>query len=237
MQWRAIQIASERLVIRPFAQTDANDAFGCITPTLTRYMAFDPAPSAAVFETIWLGWLPKIDAGEDFAFTIRDRATNGFLGLAGLHRTSDVEPELGIWIREDRHGHGYGFEAVQAVALWAADTFKSSAFIYPVAKENAPSRKLAEALGGVVVSERTAPKYDSVVYRIAAIDLEIEEFKSALLRSVKDATAGQYARVHTPEGIKRMGERAAGSGTAADGTPPPTRWAARRLPQRKYSAT
>jgi len=220
MQWRAIQITSERLVVRPFAQTDANDAFGCITLTLTRYMSFDPAPSADVFETIWRGWLPKIDAGEDFAFTIRDRATNSFLGLAGLHRTSDVEPELGIWIREDQHGHGYGFEAVQAVALWAAGTFKSSAFIYPVAKENAPSRKLAEALGGVVVSERTAPKYDSVVYRIAAIDLEMEEFNSALLRSVKDAAAGQYARVHTPEDIKRMGERAAGSETATDSTPP-----------------
>ena len=220
MQWRAIQIKSERLAVRPFSQTDANDAFGCITPTLTRYMSFDPAPSAAVFETIWRGWLPKFDAGEDFAFTIRDRATNGFLGLAGLHRTGDVEPELGIWIREDRQGHGYGFEAVQAVAQWASDTFKSSAFIYPVAKENAPSRKLAEALGGVVVSERTAPKYDSVVYRIAAIDLEMEEFKSALLRSVKDAAAGRYAREHTPEDIKRMGERAAGSGTAADDTPP-----------------
>lgn len=220
MQWRAIQITSERLSIRPFSQTDANDAFGCITPTLTRYMSFDPAPSATVFETIWRGWLPKIDAGEDFAFTIRDRATKSFLGLAGLHRTGDVEPELGIWIRENEHGHGYGFEAVQAVAQWAADTFKSSAFIYPVAKENAPSRKLAEALGGVVVSERTATKYDSVVYRIPAVDSEMEEFKSTLLRSVKDAVAGKYARVHTPEDIKRMGERAAGSGTAADDTPP-----------------
>jgi len=212
VQWSSIDITSGRLSIRPFSATDANDAFGCITPSLTRYLSFDPAPSAAVFETIWRGWLPKIDAGEDFAFAIRDRATNGFLGLAGLHRTGDVEPELGIWIREDQHGHGYGFEAVQAVAQWAADTFKSSAFIYPVAKENASSRKLAEALGGVVVSERTAPKYDSVVYRVSAADLELEEFKSALLRSVKDAAAGQYARVHTPEDIKRMGERAAGSG-------------------------
>ena len=220
MQWSSIEITSERLVVRPFSATDANDAFVCITPTLTRFMSFDPAPSAEVFETIWRGWLTKIDAGVDFAFTIRDRTTNGFLGLAGLHRTGDVEPELGIWIREDQHARGYGYEAVQAVALWAADTFKSSAFIYPVAKENAPSRKLAEALGGVVVSERTAPKYDSVVYRIAAIDLEMEEFKSALLRSVKDAAAGRHARVHTPEDIKRMGERAAGSGTAADGTPP-----------------
>lgn len=220
MLWHSIQIKSERLSIRPFSQTDANDAFGCITPSLTRYMSFDPPPSAAVFETIWRGWLPKIDAGVDFAFTIRDRATNNFIGLVGLHRTGDVEPELGIWIREDQHGHGYGFEAVQAVAQWAAETFKSSAFIYPVAKENAPSRKLAEALGGVVVSERTAPKYDSVVYRIPAVDSEMEEFKSTLLRSVKDAAAGQHARVHTPEDIKRMGERAAGSETAANGTPP-----------------
>ncbi|QEI07727.1 GNAT family N-acetyltransferase [Pigmentiphaga aceris] len=168
MQWSTTEITSERLSIRPFSAADANDAFGCITPTLTRYLSFDPAPSTAVFETIWRGWLPKIEAGVDFAFTIRDRATGSLIGLAGLHRTGDTEPELGIWVREDQHGNGYGREAVQAVATWAASSFGSAAFIYPVAKQNASSRKLAEALGGVVFSERTAPKYDSVVYRIPA---------------------------------------------------------------------
>lgn len=168
MQWNAIEIKSQRLSIKPFAPTDANDAFGCITPTLTRYLSFDPAPTPVIFESIWRTWLPKIDAGVDFAFAIRDRKTRDFIGLAGLHRTGDAEPELGIWVREDNHGQGYGCEAVKAVAAWAAERFGPASFMYPVARENVPSRRLAEALGGTVIGERTAPKYDSVIYQIPA---------------------------------------------------------------------
>jgi RimJ/RimL family protein N-acetyltransferase len=166
MHWRSTHIESERLSRRPFSPGDANDAFHCITPALTRYLSFDPAPSLAVFETIWRGWLTKIDEGVDFAFAIRLRTTGAFIGLAGLHRTSDAEPELGIWVRADQHGNAYGREAVQAVAQWAAATFRPNGFIYPVATANGPSRRLAEALGGQVVGARTSPKYESVVYRI-----------------------------------------------------------------------
>jgi RimJ/RimL family protein N-acetyltransferase len=166
MQWRSTHIVSERLSIRPFGADDANDAFSCITPSLTRFLSFDPAPSPAAFETIWRGWLPKIDDGVDFTFTLRERATNAFIGLAGLHRTGDPEPELGIWVREDKHGQAYGREAVRAVAQWAAAAFEPSGFTYPVAVANRPSRRLAEALGGEVIGHRPGAKY--VVYRIPA---------------------------------------------------------------------
>ena len=168
MQWRSTHILSERLSISPFSSDDAIETFDCITPTLTRYLSFDPPPSAAVFDTIWRAWLPKIDAGIDFAFTIRLRATGRFIGLAGLHRTGDPEPELGIWVREDEHGNAYGREAVRAVAHWAAERFTPSAFIYPVAIANGPSRRLVETLGGRVIGTRTSAKYESVVYRIPA---------------------------------------------------------------------
>lgn len=166
--WSCTEIRSERLSIKPFAPGDADDAFGFITPTLTRYLSFEPAASPTVFENIWREWLKKIDAGVDFAFTIRDRESGMFLGLAGLHRTGDPEPELGIWIREDRHGNAYGREAVQAVARWAATMFAPSGFTYPVAVDNSPSRRLVEALGGQVIGTRTSPKYESVVYRVPA---------------------------------------------------------------------
>jgi RimJ/RimL family protein N-acetyltransferase len=168
VHWSTTGITSERLSIRPFAPSDADEAYGCITPTLTRYLSFDPAPSKAVFETIWRGWLPKIEAGVDLPFAIRHRETCKLIGLAGLHRTGHAEPELGIWVREDLQAQGYGREAVRAIASWAAASFKPHSFIYPVAKQNTPSRRLAEALGGIVVAERRATKYGSVVYRIPA---------------------------------------------------------------------
>lgn len=46
------------------------------------------------------------------------------------------------------------------------------------------------------------------------IDSEMAEFEAALLRSAKQATEGQYARVHTPDEIERRRGRPVGS-TAA----------------------
>ncbi len=167
MQWSQCEISSPRLLLKPFTPADAEEAFACITPTLTRYMSFDPPPSTLAFEAIWRKWLDDIEAGRDFVFAIRSHATGAFIGLCGLHRTFDPEPELGIWIRESEHGHGYGREAVTAVFAWGAKHFAPAAFIYPVAEANTPSRRIAESLGGVPVSHRSGPKYRAVVYRIA----------------------------------------------------------------------
>ena len=78
--------------------------FTAITPGLTRYMAFEPPPSEEAFTAVWQAWLPTIAEGTDITFVIRRRDGGAFLGLAGLHRTMDAEPELGIWIDEAMHG-------------------------------------------------------------------------------------------------------------------------------------
>jgi RimJ/RimL family protein N-acetyltransferase len=55
---------------------------------------------------------------------------------------------------------------VRAVVQWASQWVAAKHFIYPVATQNRASRRIAEALGGVVIKRRTAEKYDSVVYQI-----------------------------------------------------------------------
>ena len=168
MTWSDTTITSQRLALRPFTAADANEAFACITPTLTRYLSFEPASTPAEFEAVWRGWLREIAAGTDFNFTLRERTSGRFTGLLGLHRARDAEPELGIWIREDVHGQGYGREAVAALAAWAAETFAPKSFSYPVAEANTASRRIAEGLGGVVVEQQQRPKYAAVIYRIPA---------------------------------------------------------------------
>ena len=161
-----IQIDSPRLLIKPFTANDADATFACITPSLTRHMAWEPPASRHEFDDVWQSWIPSIDDGSDYVFAIRQRADGSFLGLAGLHRVSTESPELGIWIREDRHRNGFGREAVTLVAHWATRTIGCASFSYPVAEENSPSRRIAESLGGVIVESRLTPKYKSVVYRI-----------------------------------------------------------------------
>lgn len=166
-------INSPRLHLRPFTPEDAGEAFAAITPGLTRYMAFDPPVSEQAFAAVWTTWLPTIADGTDVTFVIRLRTDDAFLGLAGLHRTTDVEPELGIWIAEAMHGHGYGHEAVAAVRALASRRLDRAAFRYPVAEQNLPSRRLAESLGGVPVAREQNVKYIAIVYRIPAAASEV----------------------------------------------------------------
>ena len=50
MSWSDTTITSQRLALRPFTAADADEAFACITPTLTRYLSFEPASTPAEFE-------------------------------------------------------------------------------------------------------------------------------------------------------------------------------------------
>ncbi len=63
-------------------------------------------------------------------------------------------------------------EAIQTLISWAAEHIDFDYAIYPVDKANAPSRKIAESLGGSIFEEKKmktkSGRYlDEVVYRIS----------------------------------------------------------------------
>ena len=92
-------------------------------------------------------------AGTDLNLVIRLKDSGEFIGRAGLHAIGSAEPALGIWLKETAQSRGYGSEAIAALAAWAAPRFAIANFIWPVAEENVPSRRLAEALGGVPIDQ------------------------------------------------------------------------------------
>jgi len=51
--------------------------------------------------------------------------------MVGLHNKSAAEPEAGIWIKESRHGCGYGREAVATVISFAVRNLGKLAVVYP----------------------------------------------------------------------------------------------------------
>jgi len=160
-------LASQRLTLRPFTPEDAADVFAAITPALTRFLGWEAPASPAVFAEVWRDWLAA-DAATEFHFVVRSSQTEELFGLVGLHGIGDAEPELGVWIKESAHGHGYGREAVRAVVTWASQRLDIRMFAYPVAERNVASRRLAEALNGVVVGSQSRPKFAEVLYRIPA---------------------------------------------------------------------
>ena len=110
-------------------------------------------------------------AGTDVSFAVRLKPSLEFLGAAGLHGADATEPEVGIWIKEPRHGYGYGREAVAMILAFAADDLSKRAVVYPVVQQNGPSRRLAESLGGKIIGTRRLQKaagieYPEIVYRI-----------------------------------------------------------------------
>jgi RimJ/RimL family protein N-acetyltransferase len=170
---RRTTLSSDRLSLAAFTPRDAAEVFDAVTPTLTRFMAFEPSPSLPAFAGVWGAWLPRMAAGTELYLVLRLKATGEFPGIAGLHGVGKSEPETGIWIRENAHGFGYGREAIATLTAWAGRECGAQAFIYPVVEENGPSRRLAEGLGGVVVGTRLLRKsadieHPEVVYRIPA---------------------------------------------------------------------
>jgi len=154
------------MTLRLFVPGDAAEVFAAITPTLTRFMAWEPPASPSAFAAVWQAWLQATDAGTDFHFVARRHSDGRFLGLVGVHTARSECPELGVWMREDMYGRGYGGEAVEAVVTWAVQALQPKGFVYPVAEQNAASRRIAERLGGRIVMRRPEPKYAALVYRI-----------------------------------------------------------------------
>src|SRR5476649_1302497 len=143
----AILIQSPRLRLSQFQMADADEVFECITPAIARFMQWEPPQSLSEYKAQREKRLLAKDQN-DFSFVIRRCDNIECLGVAGLEDADAPSPELGVWIKETAHGHGYGHESVTAVVEWASKTLKKESFLYPVATHNVPSRRIAEALHG-----------------------------------------------------------------------------------------
>jgi RimJ/RimL family protein N-acetyltransferase len=163
-----ILIRSARLQLSPFKMADAGEVFECITPAIARFMRWEPPKSLNQYKAHREARLQANDPSV-LSFVIRRSDTMECLGIAGLDEADQPAPELGIWLKEAAHGHGYGTEAMRAVAEWATKTLAKERFLYPVAVENIASRRIAEKLNGEIVGTRRDPKYDSVVYELCPL--------------------------------------------------------------------
>ncbi|MBI1193535.1 MAG: GNAT family N-acetyltransferase [Bacteroidetes bacterium] len=167
-----VRLHSARLMLRPVLEADASDIFREFTSDITEYML--PKPPEALPET--LAFIHASQQGmakqRELVCVIQSHRDDRFLGCCGLHaRQTWPEPELGIWIRADAHGYGYGREAVHTLATWGFEHLHAAYLVYPVDCENKASRAIAESLNGVVFAEKKVPTQrgtwlNEVAYRI-----------------------------------------------------------------------
>jgi RimJ/RimL family protein N-acetyltransferase len=149
----AVEIDSERLHLRPTGEVYAQVIFEEFTSAITTFMF--PAPASSIDETLAFlrGARAGIEAGIELEVVVLRKPEDEFIGHGGLHHVDSATPELGIWIKESAHGQGYGREAVTALCDWALENLDFDYLTYPVDRRNVPSRRIPEALGGVIEAE------------------------------------------------------------------------------------
>ncbi|HKO97423.1 MAG TPA: GNAT family N-acetyltransferase [Pyrinomonadaceae bacterium] len=149
------EIAGLRLLLKPIAPEHAGEIFKEFTPEITTYM-FPRSPSqiSETHEFISSAYIQR-EEGTDLGFVILDKQNGEFLGVCGVHGTRNPrQPEFGIWLKKGAQRKGLGREAISVLKAWCEQTLSIDGFVYPVDRRNQPSRNIAEALGGKVVSEK-----------------------------------------------------------------------------------
>ena len=153
MSYLDVVIETDRLILKPISIQDKEDIFENFTEDITKYM-YPTAPKEIYeVENFINSSLKGLRENSNLQMVIRKKDTNEFIGNAGLHNTTSEIPELGIWIKKDAFGKGYGREAITAITEWAKSNLKVKYITYPVDKDNIPSKKIPLSLGGKFIKE------------------------------------------------------------------------------------
>jgi len=169
-----VRIEGERILLSPVSEEHAQDIFHEFTEDITRYMMPKPLTDMAHAYEFVNTCRKNMKAGLELILAITKATSGEFLGICAIHGTDAPQvAELGVWIKKSAHGKKLGREAIRCLAEWGRKNLLLSYLIYPVARDNIPSRKIAESLGGVVLEERvrksmSGATLNEIVYKIEA---------------------------------------------------------------------
>ena len=168
----SLVITGDRIQLLVIDSKFERNIFREFTDEVTTYMIPSPAKNIEQTRNFIAASRYSIEAGYNLQFVIVSKTTGEFLGNCGLHGENKVKtPELGIWLKKDAYGKGYGREAVRTLVNWSKKNINLDYFIYPVDRRNISSRKIPESLGGTIIEESQIDTsmgkiLDFVVYKI-----------------------------------------------------------------------
>jgi len=148
------RVETNRLVLVPVSEKYKQEMFDNLTSEITRYMLVATPTDISETEDFIKGAMQKNQAGTDYYATFLSKEGE-FIGNGGLHKIDTKTPEFGVWVKKSAHGKGLGREAMLALKEWADDNLDYEYLIYPVDERNIASRKIPEAMGGVIGDKRT----------------------------------------------------------------------------------
>ncbi|MBS1494044.1 MAG: GNAT family N-acetyltransferase [Bacteroidetes bacterium] len=154
MDFTNFTLPTERLVLVPLSMKYKHDVFREFNTSITQYMF--PKPPVIIEETeeFIRSGEEGIKSGNDLRVVMTLKNTNEFIGLARLNDVKTDIPVLGLWVKKSAQGNAYGKEAITALYNWAKENLNYKYIKYNVDKDNIPSIKIPESLGGKIGGEK-----------------------------------------------------------------------------------
>ena len=153
MDLSKVKIETERLLLVPVSREDSERVFSEYRDPVTFYMNNPPPESLESVETRMEGREKEMKEGILLFMAVLSKESGEFLGCFALEDLDKKVIEMGGWLKEGAQGKGFGKEAVAALKKWADENLEYDYAIWPCAKENTASCKLAESLGGKIARE------------------------------------------------------------------------------------
>ena len=143
-------LQTERLLLRPFSESDADDIYALQSNArVLRYWDSPPWTERSRADAFIAACRKMEDDGSGARFAIATRDNSAFIGWCSMFRWNAVYRSLGIGycLDEPAWGKGYATEAVRAMLLWAYATLDLNRVEAELDARNAASARVLEKLG------------------------------------------------------------------------------------------
>lgn len=138
-----LELRTERLVIQPFREDFLEDYYREFTDEITRYQYPDPFPDRKAAKDLVSVFVADMERGDMLELVILT-PRGEFLGSMEAFGLKEEAPEVGLWLKRDAQGKGYGHEALKALLDYLNGTGHYKHYIYEADVRNLPSIRLAE---------------------------------------------------------------------------------------------
>ncbi len=149
------ELRGERVLIRPYRETDAPDLQAAVAESrdhLRPWLPFADRHQSVEEAHDWIlhcmaHWMLR----EDMTVGLWDATTNHFVGGSGLHPRNWAIPffEIGYWVRQSAQGKGYVTEAVKLLTDYALIMLGAQRVMIRCDERNIRSAAIPERLGFV----------------------------------------------------------------------------------------
>ncbi|GMK41256.1 acetyltransferase [Paenibacillus sp. CCS19] len=149
----AIQLETERLIIRPYIESDRIESFELMqNPEVLTYMhmdIFSLEEYQGVFDWLMSSYDTPFDEPFKYSFAIRSKTTGAFVGWCGVGTLDFSAPdkELYYLIGREYWGNGYAAEAASALIDYAFEVIGIDKLYAKADPRNAASVRIIEKLG------------------------------------------------------------------------------------------